>query len=340
MLEHKGSRFPRSLSFWPWPAADNCKALRQTGNAQNEVNLSCTSRPVETRIIRDISPLIVPSAEILTTYGANELARLTESVNEGWNNSIPVTATRPQPDYEVGSRREAFSEEQLKKLQPFVGELTDQSFFMGTCYLYFPFLTCEVKCGAAALDVADRQNANSMTLAVRAVVELFRLVKREKELDREILSFSISHDHRSVRIYGHYAVIEERRTTFYRHAIHEFSFTALEGRDKWTAYRFTKNVYHTWMPTHFTRLCSVIDALPPDLNFELSQQSELHFSEQTGLSQDLANQNLSPLNTQSGSSAMDEDSQLQRPVPSETPDTSLTKDSAQGGTKKPKRGRH
>ncbi|KAM0267466.1 hypothetical protein ACHAQH_010108, partial [Verticillium albo-atrum] len=62
--------------------------------------------------------------------------------------------------------------------------------------MYFPFLTCEVKCGAAALDVADRQNAHSMTLAVRAVVELFRLMKREDEVDRQILGFSISHDHR------------------------------------------------------------------------------------------------------------------------------------------------
>ncbi|RMZ88328.1 hypothetical protein DV736_g4437, partial [Chaetothyriales sp. CBS 134916] len=99
-------------------------------------------------------------------------------------------------------------------------------------YLYFPFLTYEAKCGAAALDVADRQNAHSMTLAVRAVVELFRLVKREKELDREILAFSTSHDHRSVRIYGHYPVVEATKTTFYRHPIREFSFTELDGKDK------------------------------------------------------------------------------------------------------------
>jgi hypothetical protein len=51
---------------------------------------------------------------------------------------------------------------------------------MATYYIYYPFLTCEVKCGAAALDIADRQNAHSMTLAVRAVVELFRLIGREK----------------------------------------------------------------------------------------------------------------------------------------------------------------
>ena len=71
-----------------------------------------------------------------------------------------------------------------------------------------------------------------MTFAVRAIVELFRPVKREKELDREILASSISHHHRSVRIYGRYAVIEKKKTAFYPYPIHEFSFTALYGRDK------------------------------------------------------------------------------------------------------------
>ena len=66
--------------------------------------------------------------------------------------------------------------------------------------MYFPFLAREVKCSAAALDIADRQNAHSMAMAVRGIVELFRLVKREKELYREILAFSISHDHSTVRI--------------------------------------------------------------------------------------------------------------------------------------------
>ncbi|KAJ3576918.1 hypothetical protein NPX13_g3548 [Xylaria arbuscula] len=63
----------------------------------------------EARVIRDIKPLIVPSAEVLATYGATGLKCLIESVNEGWNNSIPLTGTHPQPDYSVGFRREAFS---------------------------------------------------------------------------------------------------------------------------------------------------------------------------------------------------------------------------------------
>ena len=140
-----------------------------------------------------------------------------------------------------------------------MGSVYDTSFFAATYQMHFPFLTCEVKCGAEALDVADRQNAHSMTLAVRGVVELYKAVKREKELHREILAFSISHDHRSVRIYGHYAVIEKDKTTFYRYPIHTFDFTALDGKDKWTAYKFTKNVYDVWMPTHLKRICLVID---------------------------------------------------------------------------------
>lgn len=226
----------------------------------------------EAMVIRDISSLIVPSAKTLATYGATHLNHLYECVNEGWNSAVPFHGTRPQPDYSVGFGRSAFTEEQLKKLEPFVGEIGSKAFtyFMATTRMHFPFLTCEVKCGAAALDVADRQNAHSMTIAVKGVVELYRAVKREKELHREILAFSISHDHRLVRIYGHYAIIEEEKTTFYRHPIHEFSFIALDGKEKWTAYKFTKNVYDIWMPIQYKRMCSAIDELPSDIDFDLS----------------------------------------------------------------------
>ena len=199
----------------------------------------------EAKIIQDISRLLVPSAQALATRSAR-LEYLIKSVNEGWNNAIPLTGTRPQPDYSVGFKREAFTGDQLDKLSPFISDFiaSDQSFFMATYYIYLPFLTCKVKCSAAALNIADRQNAHSMTLAVRAIIKLFRLVKREQELHRQILAFSISYNHQSVRIYGHYPVINGKDTTFYRHPIHKFSFTALDRKEKWTAYKFTKNIYN------------------------------------------------------------------------------------------------
>lgn len=249
----------------------------------------------EARVIRDIALLIVPSAETLSIRHSRDLRVLAESVNEGWNNSIPFTQTRPQPDYAVGFGRSAFSADQLKRLEPFVGNLMDSSFFMATYYIYFPFLTCEVKCGAAALDVADRQNAHSMTLAVRATVELFKLVKREKETHREILAFSVSHDHRTVRIYGHYPVIDGKTTKYYRHAIRTFDFTEQDGKERWTSYKFVKNVYDNWMPAQHKRLCSAIGDIPLDINFDGTQQSELHFSGQLGLSQELESHHLSQM---------------------------------------------
>ena len=73
-----------------------------------------------------------------------------------------------------------------------------------------------------------------MTLAVRGVVELYKAVKREKELHREIFAFSISHDHQAVRIYGYYPVISGDKIIFYRHPIRKFDFTELDGKEKWT----------------------------------------------------------------------------------------------------------
>ncbi|KAF5018596.1 hypothetical protein F66182_9425 [Fusarium sp. NRRL 66182] len=282
----------------------------------------------EARIIRDITPLIVPSAEVLAIYGASELDCLIESTNEGWSNSLPLTGTRPQPDYSVGFRRGAFTEDQLEKLSPFIGDFIagDQSFFMATYQMYFPFLTCEVKCGAAALDIADRQNAHSMTLAVRAVVELFRLVKRESELNRQILAFSISHDYRLVRIYGHYPVISNTDTKFYRHPIHEFSFLALDGRDKWTAYRFTKNIYDIWMPAHFERISSAICQLPSHLDFTVPPLPE------TGLSQELESHHLSQSDIGSGKEP--DGQSIIADLQQSTPDTSFT---GPGSVKRPRR---
>lgn len=218
----------------------------------------------EALVIQDFTRLIVPSAENLVIYGSKHLKILVETVNEGWNNSRPFVGPRPQPDYSVGFRREAFTKAQLDKLEGLVGDpiAGDMSFYMATYFMYLPFLTCEVKCGAAALEIADRQNAHSMTLAVRGVVELFKRVKREKEINQEIVAFSVSHDHGNVRLYGHYPIINEDEVTFYRHPIHKFDITSLDGKEKWTAYKFTKNVYDIWVPNHFKRLCSVIDELP------------------------------------------------------------------------------
>lgn len=171
----------------------------------------------ETRVIRDISQLIVPSAEILAICGTAHLKILRETTNAGWNNCIPFSGPRPQPDYSLGFKREAFYiHERLQKLQPFIGNLlVDCSYFAVTYDMYFPFLTSEVKCGASALDVADRQNAHSQTVSLRGLYEFFRIVGREKELHNKINGFSVSHSNVDVQIWGHLVVINGKNPEFY-----------------------------------------------------------------------------------------------------------------------------
>ncbi|TFA99834.1 hypothetical protein CCMA1212_008243 [Trichoderma ghanense] len=240
LLETKQSVPEKSL-FHDGFFQETCQRLRNWNHA---------------RIIRDISPLIVPSAETLAIYGTKHLDVLAESVNESWKCScaVPGVAT-PQPDYSVGFRLDAFSDSQRTVLSWLNTDSSGLSLFKATPHVYLPFLSCET----APLDVADRQNAHSMSLAVRGVTLLFYILGREQELHRQILAFSISHDDTSVRIYGHYPVIDGRDKKYYRHLIKDFSFTANNGREKWTAYKFVKNVYDIWMPEHFGRICSVLD---------------------------------------------------------------------------------
>ncbi|KAI9674977.1 MAG: hypothetical protein M1817_001383 [Caeruleum heppii] len=192
------------------------------------------------------------------------LSHLKESTNAGWNASIPFAGPRPQPDFSVGFGRDAFSEDQLKKLN---FDLYGKTYFTGTWQIYFPFLTSEVNQG---LDIADRQNAHSMTLAVRGVIDLYQKVKRAPELHRKVLAFSISHDQHSVRIHSHYAEIDGSAIKYYRHRLKEIMILGDDGKDRWTAYQFVRNVYGSFAPVHLRRIKGAIDQLP-DPTLELFQ---------------------------------------------------------------------
>lgn len=184
------------------------------------------------------------------------------SFYRGWNNSVPLTDIRSQPDSTVGFALCEFTQDQLNRLLPFIGEdpLRHRSFFMATDKICFPFLTYEMN--EVSLDEADLLNAHNMTLAVRSVVELFRLVNRQDELHRQIIAFSLSHDCTSVRRYGHYAEIDGQRTKYYHHPIHSYRFEHEDEEGKWAAYRFVKNVYEKWVPGHYEKICSAINQLP------------------------------------------------------------------------------
>jgi hypothetical protein len=255
----------------------------------------------ESRILQDLSPLLVPSAETFASFGAKHLDGVVESVNEGWNNCYPITKTRPQPDSAFGYGRSAFSDDQLDKLRPTLGDPSFLSYFKTTFYMYFPFLTKEVKTGVMGLDIADNQNLHSATIAVRAAVELLKLVGREKELHRKIVAFAISHDDKSVQLYAHYPFIDGDSVTIWRHTVDQYF---LNSKTKWRTWTFTKNVFDRFSTMHLKLICSAIDDISPGLTL-VSQESQSQGSEHPP-------QSLEARNPTSESSRLSQQLELQR----------------------------
>ena len=77
------------------------------------------------------------------------------------------------------------------------------------------------------------------------------------------------------------------------------------------------------MPTPLKRICSVIDKLPSDLNFEVSQQSEPGESE---LSQELESHHLSDRSSHDAASLLEEADSQSSCVGDVTLDTSMSQD--------------
>ncbi|EMC97234.1 hypothetical protein BAUCODRAFT_32978 [Baudoinia panamericana UAMH 10762] len=252
----------------------------------------------EARLQRDVTPWVVPSVENLFFSGCVEYAYLGEEVQAEWMRCEPMGVSRPKPDFVVGLRRAAFEKHELIKLDNYA---TPQGPFHFTPDLCFPFLTCEAKTGQVGLDQAHVQNIHSASIAVRAIVKLFVAVygrghERTENLLGRILVFSLSHNNEQVNLYGHYAVVHNNSGggaedfEYFRYGIANFNFTPYDGRERYKAYSFTKNLYDKFAPQHLARIREAVsrmadpvprtglsfDASEITLDYENSQQdSEL-----------------------------------------------------------------
>ena len=152
---------------------------------------------------------------------------------------------------------------------------------MITNEIFFSFLTTEVKCDNKALNIANRQNVYSVVVATNAVVELYKLMSRQDELNRKILIYSILHDNKVVRIYDHYSLIKRNSTVWHCDSIRKCYFTI--KKERWISHMFTKNVYDDFYSIHHERICFVIDQLFNSEDFDVksfSSQSDLEFFQQ------------------------------------------------------------
>ena len=211
----------------------------------------------EARARRDITPCLVPSAELLYINNNAKLEHLRDELNELWDKCNSIYGPQVKPDFAVGLASSAFTAEEILHLKK---NHTGDSPSYVTANIYFPFLICVIKCGEDAVSEAERQAMQSSSIAVKAVVELYRKVSRAHELDRKILAFSICHDHQTVHIHGYYACTTGAKTRYFRHVLNYFNFAHF-SRNRWIAYDFTRSVYDQFVPEHVERIRSVLAEL-------------------------------------------------------------------------------
>jgi hypothetical protein len=90
----------------------------------------------------------------------------------------------------------------------------EKSYYTARKDVYFPFLTSEMKCGKQGLDLADRPNTHSMTIALQGIIDLYRKANHTADIHRRALGFAISHDEHYIRSYAHYPEINGDNTTY------------------------------------------------------------------------------------------------------------------------------
>ncbi|KAI9046167.1 uncharacterized protein KD926_004005 [Aspergillus affinis] len=306
-LNYKGCNLTNHWDGLPIEERDYFKNLLEqdcetpTGTAFDESAIlfikNIMSSSNETAVIRMISQLVVPSAELEISRGQLESIGLVDSIDEPWEGSISLAAEEsntpqttpgpsiqpetgrdplpiPQPDYALGFSATAFTREQLDRLAPFLGSDKETSAFKGTQGMLFPFLAVQLKSANGSLETAIRQNSHTMARALRGVIELFKMVGRQDELHRSALGVFIIHNHCEVEIYVNFARIENGQATYHYELLEGFSFTWEEGRNRWSSYKFVMAFYENWVPMHLERLRSAIDDLPV-VNFDVSTQSPI-----------------------------------------------------------------
>ncbi|KAK1808197.1 hypothetical protein LTR12_017447 [Friedmanniomyces endolithicus] len=223
----------------------------------------------EARVVRDVTPLVVPSAELLHIGGNTGLQHAVEALNAQWDGIATLCGPMPKPAFVAGISPSAFTPEEKYRLK-LHHTATCPNYFPEN--MYYPFLICEVKSSDKPIQEAERQAMHSASIAANAIIELYRKNSKASELNRKILTLSNSHNSSTVKFYGHFAEIQSDRVTFFRHRMYEKNFAADladavvadpedETSEWWRPYMITTGIYNHFFPQHLERIRTAVSEL-------------------------------------------------------------------------------
>ncbi|KAK5401675.1 hypothetical protein LTR06_011039 [Exophiala xenobiotica] len=285
LLEQHGIYMDDSASGLDKDELEFCQKLLSTGAPHppdsmldEAVFLSfskLTHNKSEQWLVKNMHSHLFPAPELLALRGHDEFKGLglIEGCDDIWLRAIfPSYGKCPQPDSTIAFKWENFSREELRKLGITIGL---PSKYMARDDMFFPFITREAKCDKQPLEVADRQNVYSMSVALEGVIDLFRRVDRLEELNGKALGLSMSYDNDTVRMYAHHVVtnaqelngqsrqqLPKMSTMKYWTSIGQVILSNDGGKDRWKPYDFFYNACLKFSRRHLTRIKEAIALLP------------------------------------------------------------------------------
>jgi hypothetical protein len=213
----------------------------------------------EARIVRDIMPFVVPSAELLHVDGHPGLEIICEAMDAEWTQCMTLCGPRPKPDFVAGVAPAAFTSEEIEKLRMNHSSACPNLFPEN---MYYPFLLCEVKGSDRPIQEAERQSMHSASIAVQAIVQLYRKISAIEEINRKILAFSVAHNNSEVKIFGHFASVGEESTKYFRHRVYVADVAADFASSEWyKSYNVIRAIYDKFFPAHIQRIKSALSRL-------------------------------------------------------------------------------
>lgn len=173
------------------------------------------------------------------------LEHIAEGVDAQWTKCTSLCGLRSKPNATQGVSRFVFTPQEREKLTS-----------NNTCAcerMMFPFYICEAKCFDTSIEESKLQALHGASVVSNTVIELYQKIGAAKELHKRILAFSVSYNQRLVKIFGHFALIDDNKITFHRHRLFETDLVNDNfHRDK--LYHIALSIWEHFFPVHLARI--------------------------------------------------------------------------------------
>ncbi|KAF2209205.1 hypothetical protein CERZMDRAFT_61562, partial [Cercospora zeae-maydis SCOH1-5] len=185
--------------------------------------------------------------------------QMREAIDAEWTQCSTICGPRPKPDFVIGISSSAFAKDEKEKLRLSHTSACPNLFPEN---MYYPFLICEVTGDDRPIQEAERQSMHSASIAVQAIVQLYKKISAADEVDRKILAFSVAHDYTTVKIFGHFARVEEQKLTFFRCHLYDANFATGFASNEWAKpYSIIRAIYDVFFPQHLARITGALNRL-------------------------------------------------------------------------------